>query len=258
MNFRTLRRYSAACTVMVLAACGPSGSAGSGEHAETDAEHSLAADAPKAIVSLSAAATESLFAIGAGAQVVAVDDQSNFPAEAPKTDLSGFTPNIEAIAATKPDLVVIADDSKKLSESLGKLGIKVLVQLPPADLDGAYAQIAELGKVTGHETSANELVETMKQKIDFAVRQAPKGVGLSYYHELDDTFYSATSKTFIGSVYSLFGLKNIADEADKDGFGYPQLSPEYIAKANPDMIFLADTKAAGQSPATVAARQGWG
>jgi ABC-type Fe3+-hydroxamate transport system substrate-binding protein len=64
------------------------------------------AAAPQRIISLSPTATESLFAIGAGKQVVAVDDQSDYPKQAPRTTLSGFTPNVEAIAGYRPDLVV--------------------------------------------------------------------------------------------------------------------------------------------------------
>jgi iron complex transport system substrate-binding protein len=79
----------------------------------------------------------------------------------------------------------------------------------------------------------------------------------TYYHELDNTFFSATSKTFIGSIYSLLGLKNIADPADKKASGYPQLSPEYIINTNPQIIFLADTKCCGQSLQTVRKRPGW-
>ena len=77
---------------------------------------------PTRIVSLSPTATESLFAIGAGAQVIAVDDQSDYPKTAPKTTLSGFTPNVEAIAEYRPDLVVIAYDPKGLSGALRRLG----------------------------------------------------------------------------------------------------------------------------------------
>ena len=62
---------------------------------------------PQRIVSLSPTATESLFAMGAGKQVVAVDDQSDYPKRAPRTSLSGFTPNVEAIASYRPDLVVV-------------------------------------------------------------------------------------------------------------------------------------------------------
>jgi iron complex transport system substrate-binding protein len=66
-----------------------------------------------------------------------------------------------------------------------------------------------------------------------------------------------TSKTFIGSLYALFGLKNIADEADKQGTGYPQLSAEYLLQSDPDLVFLADTKCCGQTAGTVAQRPGW-
>ena len=77
---------------------------------------------------------------------------------------------------------------------------------------------------------------------------------LTVYHELDPTYYSATSKTFIGRVYALLGLRNIADAADKTGSGYPQLSAEYIVAASPDLIVLADTKCCGQTAAKVGKR----
>jgi iron complex transport system substrate-binding protein len=77
------------------------------------------------------------------------------------------------------------------------------------------------------------------------------------YHELDPTYYSATSRTFIGGIYKLFGLRNIADAADSGGTGYPQLSAEYIVSANPGLIVLADGRCCGQSAAAVAARPGW-
>src|SRR5690349_10485714 len=80
---------------------------------------------PERIVSLTPTATEMLFAVGAGAQVTAVDDQSNYPADAPKTDLSGYKPNAEAIAAKNPDLVVISDNIDKVAEQLDRLKIPV-------------------------------------------------------------------------------------------------------------------------------------
>ena len=78
----------------------------------------------------------------------------------------------------------------------------------------------------------------------------------TFFHEVDNTLYSVTSSTFIGSLYSLLGLENIADPADADGFGYPQLTAEFILEADPDFIFLADV-AFGESAATLAARPGW-
>lgn len=212
---------------------------------------------PKAIVSLSPTATETLFAIGAGPQVTAVDDQSNFPANAPKTDLSGFKPNVEAIAARKPDLVVVADDSAGLSGALGKVGVPVLVQPAVKTLDDAFAQIDQLGQATGHTAPAHELVVRMRADIDATVAAATKpGRPVRIYHEVDQTLYTATSSTFIGQLYKKLGAQNIADAAD-DGSGYPQLSAEFVVKANPQAIFLADAKCCGQSRETVAARPGF-
>ena len=213
---------------------------------------------PSAIVSLSPTATEMLFAIGAGEQVVAVDDQSDFPAQAPVTDLSGFEPNIEAIVSYAPDLVVLANDIGGVVKGLGKLGVPVLLQPAAATIDDTYVQIGQLGAVTGHSEEATTTVTQMRNEIERIVASAPDGGGTAVYHELDDTYYSVTSDTFIGQVYSMFGLENIADEAKGAGSGYPQLSSEYIVDRDPSLIVLADGECCGQSPATVAARPGWG
>jgi iron complex transport system substrate-binding protein len=213
---------------------------------------------PHRIVSLSPTATETLFAIGAGKQVVAVDDQSNYPKRAPRTKLSGFTPNVEAIAEYRPDVVVICCNPGGLRDSLRKLHIRVVMQGAAKTLPEAYGQIEQLGRITGHGKQAHALVERMKRQIRKLVAHARhRGAELTYYHELTPDLYSVTSRTFVGRVYALFGLKNIADAADKTGSGYPQLSPEYVVSAAPDLIVLADTVCCGQTPRTVAARPGW-
>ena len=213
---------------------------------------------PNAIVSLSATATESLFAIGAGEQVIAVDDQSNYPAEAPVTDLSGFEPNVEAIAGYEPDLVIAAYDPGGLVEGLEKLDIPVLLQDAAPDLDAAYEQIETLGEATGNVEGAETVVESMRIEIEELAGAVPGAEGATVYHELGPDFFSATSETFIGSVYELFGLVNIADAAaDADAGGYPQLTGEYIVSESPDLIVLADTKCCDQTVATVSGRPGW-
>jgi iron complex transport system substrate-binding protein len=216
-----------------------------------------AARAPQRIISLSPTATESLFAIGAGRKVVAVDDQSDYPKRAPRTSLSGYTPNLEAIAGYRPDLVVLAGDANDVVAGLRKLGIRVLLQPAVKDLAGAYAQIRQLGAITGHRKGAAALVSRMKRSIAQVLKSTPRR-RVSVYHELTPDFYSATSRTFIGRIYKLFGLRNIADAADSSGSGYPQLSGEYILSANPGLIVLADTRCCAQSAATVARRAGWG
>ena len=213
---------------------------------------------PQRIVSLSPTATETLFAIGAGRQVIAVDDQSDHPRNAPRTSLSGFTPNVEAIAGYRPDLVVVAYDPKGLSTALRRLGITVVHHDGARTITGAYQQIRQLGLVTGHGREALALVRSMKSRIGTMVRKArPAATRLSVYHELTPDLYSVTSATFVGKVYAALGLRNIADAADSVGTGYPQLSAEYVVSANPDVIVLADTVCCGQRPSTVGARPGW-
>jgi iron complex transport system substrate-binding protein len=214
---------------------------------------------PDEIVSLSATATESLFAIGAGGQVIAVDDQSNYPAEAPVTDLSGFQPNVEAIAGYEPDLVIASYDPGGLVEGLETLDIPVLLQDAAPDLDAAYEQIETLGAATGNVEGAETVVETMRTEIEELAGSAPGAAGATVYHELGPDFFTATSDTFIGSVYELFGLVNIADAAEgaADAGGYPQLSGEFIVSESPDLIVLSDTKCCEQTAETVAARPGW-
>ena len=216
------------------------------------------ASKPAAIVSLSPTATEMLFAIGAGGQVKAVDDQSNYPPQAPKTKLSSFQPNVEAIASYQPDLVVISGDLPGLSTSLHKLSIPVLVEPAAKGLEDSYAQITQLGLATGNTREAASLVSSMKSRIQAILASAPKFASPpTYYHELDNTDFTATSHTFIGTVYGLLGMKDIADAAAKKASDYPQLSAEYIIQTNPQIIFLADTKCCGQSPSTIRKRAGW-
>ena len=215
---------------------------------------------PTAIVSLSPTATEILYAIGAGSQVKAVDSYSDYPPNAPKTQLDGTTPNVEAIAEYKPDLVIMSDEAPSVDHQVEALGINVLSDPAAANLNQEYAQFDELGQATGHLAQAKAEVSKIKGQIAHIVASVHKSSHpLTYYYELDQTYYSATSDTFIGQVLGLLGLRSIADAAKGAAAsgGYPQLSGEYILKSNPNYIFLADTLCCAQSPATVAARPGW-
>jgi iron complex transport system substrate-binding protein len=216
---------------------------------------------PERIVSLSPSSTEGLFAIGAGPQVVAVDEFSDFPAEAPTTALSGFTPNVEAIVEFAPDLVVVSYDPGDLVASLAATGIPVLVLDAAVDLEDALRQLVILGAVTGNDATAAAVVEDLELRIAEVVAAAPTlDEPLTYFHELDDTLVTVTSSTFVGSVYGLLGLVNVADAADPDGAssGYPQLSSEFLLLADPDLVFLADSRCCGEDATTFAARPGFG
>ena len=263
------RVLTAVVALLFVGGCGgTSGDAGAGQAAASASSAGFPATVgtltltqrPEKIVSLTPTATEMLFAIGAGPQVVAVDDQSNYPTTVPKTDLSGFKPNAEAIAAKSPDLVVLSDDIDKIVSQLGQLKIPVLLTPAATTMDDAYREISQLGTLTGHQAQAEALHQQMTASIDRIVKGVPaRGRPLSYFYELDPTLYSVTSKTFIGSIFSMFGMANVADAADPTGAkgGYPQLSQEGLIKSNPDTIFLADSKCCKQSAQTVGARKGW-
>jgi iron complex transport system substrate-binding protein len=215
---------------------------------------------PTAIVSLSPTATEMLYAIGAGGQVKAVDSYSDYPKNAPTTKLDALNPNVEAIVTYKPDLVIVSSDTTGLTAELAKFGIPVLSDPPATNLDQEYQQFAELGSATDHVAQAKAEVTKIKGQIAHIVSSAPPhSKPITYYFELDQTYYSETSSTFIGQVLGLLGMKSIADAAKGAAAsgGYPQLSAEFIIKSNPDYIFLADTICCGQNAKKVSQRPGW-
>src|SRR6202022_1842200 len=110
---------------------------------------------------------------------------------------------------------------------------------------------------TGHSAEASAEDATIGRQLDAIVRAVgARARGRTYYHEVDNTLYTATSKTFLGALYARLGMLNVADPADHTGSGYPQLSAEYLVKANPDYVFLADTVCCHESGATFAARPG--
>jgi iron complex transport system substrate-binding protein len=212
---------------------------------------------PTRIVSISPSATQDLYAVGAGSLLVAVDSYSTYPSQAPRTSLSPYTPNVEAIAKYRPDLVVVPEDTNRVVEQLGKLHIPTLLEPAAANLGDVYAQIEQLAEATGNASRANGVVAQLKAQISAIARSVPRPrTPLKVYMEFQasPTYYAATSRTFVGQLLALLGLKNIADKA---GGAYPQLSAEYIVASDPDLIVLADTVCCHQSPRTVAARPGW-
>ncbi len=213
---------------------------------------------PEKIVSLSPTATEMLYAIGAGDQVAAIDDMSNYPVESASkaSKLSGFEPNVEAIAAYEPDLVVISNDIASIAQQLTSLNIPVWLGSAAATLDDTYTQVEQLGTLTGNTAGAQTLVAQMKSDIETALSGVEKLADVPVFWELDDTYFSITSNTFVGALLTQFGFKSIADGVEA-GNDYPQLNAESIIAANPKVVFLADTKCCTQDAAKVAARPGW-
>jgi iron complex transport system substrate-binding protein len=206
---------------------------------------------PERIVSLSPTATEMLFAVDAGKQVVAVDDFSTYPANAPKTKLSGYKPNAEAIAGYQPDLVVVTDDTEKIIDQLKALKIPTYLAPAAVTVDDTYKQITDIGKLTGHSAQASAVSQQIKSDLAKLANDLPqRNAALTYYYELDPNYYSVTSKTFVGSLFTSAGLTNIAD-ASGGSNSYPQLSAEFIVMLFPVLFFLADWICCGLSAESV-------
>lgn len=263
---RALPLALALAASLTLAGCGTGDTSSAEEPAPTasSADYPVTIDAPNGevtldqqperIVSLSPSATEILFAIGAGDQVVAADEYSTYPAEAPTTELSAYDPNVEAIAGYSPDLVVVANDTNGIVGALAELDIPTIVNPAPATIDAGYDGIAVLGLATGHADETATVVADLRADIEAALDTAPQE-GLRVYHELDETHYAASSSSFIGSVYDALGATNIADPADRQDSGYPQLTEEAIIAADPELIVITDQ--VSYTADDVASRPGW-
>ena len=215
---------------------------------------------PDRIVSLSATHTEILYAVGAGDRVVATDLFSNYPAAAEATEkVDSFSLNVEAVAGLDPDLVILAFDPGDAVDGLAALGIPAILFDAPADLEGAFGQWIDVARLTGDTVVAQGLVADARDRLRDVTDRLPQTLRApTYYHELDPDLYTVTSSTFLGAVYGAVGLENVADAADESGFGYPQLSPEYLVSVDPDYVFLADTKCCDVTPENFAQRPALG
>ncbi|HXC18400.1 MAG TPA: ABC transporter substrate-binding protein, partial [Acidimicrobiales bacterium] len=156
----------------------------------TMASGASAATRPGCVVSLSPTATETLYAIGAGKQVQAVDTDSDYPKTGlPKKRIDGLNPSVEAIIgicktssshpSPKPDLVIISFDANDIKEKLTAVGVKVINQSPPSNVAGALAQIEQLGTLTGHAKSADALATSIKTTINADIASVPTHPGKS-------------------------------------------------------------------------------
>ncbi|MEM7272438.1 MAG: ABC transporter substrate-binding protein [Actinomycetota bacterium] len=223
---------------------------------ETSSGTVTIAEQPSRIVSLSPTATEILFAVGAGDQVVAVDIFSNHPADAPEGTLDGFTPDLEAILATEPDLVVATGLPEDITAGLESAGVVVMFNPAAASFDDTFDQVAQLGEATGNLDGAAAVNAEIRAGIEEVLASLPTDGAdpVRVFHEIDDSFYTASSASFIGQVYAEMGFENIADPLD-DGSGFPLIDGESIIAADPTLIVFTDQVGYGVDEIT--ARPGW-
>lgn len=214
-------------------------------------------EAPKRIISYSPGATEVLFAVGAGGQVVGVDRFADYPPEtSAKTKLEYSKPAPEPALALQPDLVIMATRQEGQVKQFRDLGMPVLLFKEPVDLGGVLDQIRTIGKVTGHPEDSERLAAELRKRID-AVQKRVTAVtqGPLVFYELSPDLYTAAPNTFIGSLLTLLKAGNVVQGGTTQ---FPQLSAEAVISANPQVVLLADGGArGGQSLDTLKSRPGW-
>lgn len=213
---------------------------------------------PHRIAALSATHVEMLYAIGAGAAVMAGDVNTDYPPDTDRlTKIDAFNLNVEAVIALDPDLVVLSYDPGEAVAALEAVGIPTVLFTTAESVEDVYQEIEVLGAATGHLAESAALVASLRSDLEAIVAGfGDRGSGLSYYYETDPfTYYTPNSSTFVGRLLGRLGMENIADAApDEFGSGFPQLTAEFIVDADPDVILLAT---AGEDRETVAARDGW-
>lgn len=197
---------------------------------------------PQRIVSILPSLTETVCALGHCKKLVGVDRYSNWPAELQKLPKvgGGLDPNIEAIVALKPDLVLAATSSKA-STRLESLGIKVLL-LEPKTFNDMQRVINKLGIVLG--LPENEYTKVWQQ-INTGVKEVANKITPAFhnttvYFEVNRGPYAAGESSFIGETMSLLHLKNIIP-ANLGPF--PKINPELIVRSNPQIIMIGSGEA---------------
>jgi iron complex transport system substrate-binding protein len=212
--------------------------------------------APERIASFSPAATEILYAIGAGDAMVATDSFSNFPAATETLPKISTFPavSVEAILEHDPQLVVLTAGNEAEAEQLRSLGTPVVFLDGATTIDGIYTHVRVLALATGNVEAGEAVVEGMMARIA-AIEAALENVeaGPSVFYELDPTLFSVGPGSFIQDLLTILKVDNIAADA---GSPFPQITAEAIIEANPEVVILADAQF-GETAEAVAKRPGW-
>lgn len=209
------------------------------------------------IVSMSPTHTETLFALGLGEFVVAVDSTSDFPAAAEavrRSDLNASSADVSTLLSLEPDVVIVGDDPTGLAGRLSAEGIAVYSG-PPADtLEDVYTQIEDIAGIVGRPELGADLTGSMRADVARIIESLPPGER-TYFHEIDPSLVTIGPGTFLDTLYRELGLTPIVDS--DDGTGFAQLTPDQVISANPDVIVLADADCCAVDADQVASRPGW-
>lgn len=211
---------------------------------------------PRRIVSLGPAATETLFAVGAGSQVVGRTDFCNYPPEASKVaSVGGFdgkTFSLETVIALKPDLVCLYSVMHDhLVEPLKKLGIAVYVS-DVVSVEGVIDEITDIGRITGHSSEAASVTKQISDAVAKCTSAVSRSGNKVYWEVWYSPFMSVGNSSFISDVISKAGGINIFGDTTE---GYPVISEESIIARNPDVIIIPSEM--GYTSSDIYKRSGW-
>lgn len=259
--------------ILLLSACGPAAAVVPSESAASTPEVIIVTDAEgtefrletpaQRIISLAASNTEILFALGAGEQVIGREEFSNYPPEAesvPSVGGSMGNYNMEDIARLQADLILASPlTSAEALNSLKEINSNVFVLPNPTELDGLYANLVTVGKLTGRDAEAEALVQGLTARAA-AVMEKVGGVTErpKVFYELDATDpakpWTAGPGTFIDLLIGLAGGENVGASLSGE---WVQVSQEELIVQDPAVILLGDALYGGITPEMVAARPGW-
>ena len=204
---------------------------------------------PQRIVSLLPSITETVCALGSCSRLVGVDRYSNWPASVralPQLG-GGIDPNVEAVVAQKPDLVLLAKSSRVV-ERLESLGLKVMV-LEPKNHADMRRVLDKIGQVLGTD-DAQRVWREIDASVSAAAQSLPASVkNMRVYYEVNSGPYAAGESSFMGETLTRLGAKNIVPAAMGP---FPKINPEFVARANPDVIMVGERSAQGLEQ-----RPGW-
>jgi iron complex transport system substrate-binding protein len=202
-----------------------------------DVAQAQRASGSKRIVSLAPSVTETLFAVGAGEEVVGVSELSDFPPEARQRDRVGsyLKPNVEAVIAQRPDVVIAVPTpgNREAVESLVDLGVRVVVVDEGPTLDDIYVSIDKIAAEAGRRASGRELVARLRDQVDTVRRRVaslPRVRALMIVGE--DPLIAVGDRNLLDELLGFAGGKNVAA-----GLGrWPRLSVEFLIKSAPEVI----------------------
>lgn len=217
---------------------------------------------PERIISLAPSNTEILFALGLGDQVVGVSDFCDYPEEAQKIERVGFVePNLEKIVELEPDLVFYIGGTAQLekTQTMEDLGLTVLVLAPSDDIEDIFTDIELVGRATGTEDEAADLVSELRARMDEVLSRVAQAERQPLvFYELDATDptrpWTAGPGSFIDTLITMAGGLNLGASAEME---WAEFSTEEIIAQDPEVIILGDANY-GVTAESVAERPGWG